>query len=228
VANVLTITLTLFSLIVAILAFNYARQSGAQQSAILESQRTTLVDSQRALASVVGQLDDQRRLLDETLKTSTNHLTLVRDAYEAERKRLARRPEIRIGIGTMSEAEIEHPLPLPIEADNFARIDIMLENIGDADLRRPTVIVRAAPGGQGIYFEPRRVRSGEQRNPFQFSGPNVQDIRPMSVAKVKTKFEVDVHVPPAVNAFDIEVRVFGEDAPAVTRMLHFAPTRGKP
>lgn len=213
--NVVLLFLGILSLVVAGIALSDARRTGAEEQRILD-------ESRKALESLVGQLNYQRTLIDDTLKTSSSHLELVREAYEEERRRLARRPAVAIGIRSIPDDKLGGLIGIPVAGDGWGRVDFLVRNTGDLDLLGATVIVRATP--QTISVDRRGLRvARDDRHTVQITA---DPIRQFEVVQLASAFSLDVRVPPEIaQPFTLRFQIYGEGLTMVDRTFRFQAIR---
>ena len=218
-ANLVLLVLAILALVVAGAAYRKAQESGVEQQKVLEAEQSALSESRQALAAISGQLTDQRKLLDATVDAMGQQLKAAQQAYEDERKRLARKPIIDVRVGEITGAQLDSLIRVDIDAHGYTPMDFLIANVGDADLAAPTVIVQAFP--PTVFVDERDVHILERPDHYTLQ---------MSQADIKAKSEparcaVDVKVPLDVNEFQISVSVFRQGFSAAARNFRFAAGR---
>ena len=163
--------LAVAALLVASAAYREAHESGMQQQKLFEAEQSALTESRQALTSVVGQLNEQRKVLDATLDTVTQQLKAVQDAREEELKRIARRPVIDIRVGEITGAQLDSLIRVDIDAHGYTPIDFLVVNTGNAELQAPTVIVQAFPPSVFVDQRETHILERPDHNVLQLSAP---------------------------------------------------------
>lgn len=218
VANLLATVAGVGSLVVAITALNESRTSGAATAKILDASRVALERSAESLGSLLGQVDAQRKLLDETLAVQADHLALSKRQYDEAAKLAASHPIIELGIGSIPADKLDQPITLKMATDGWGPIDVIMKNVGDADLVSPTVLIVA--DRPDIRISRRSGRDG-------LAGPQLQIAETLNVIQFRlsetlSKFEIEVFVPRTVTEpFHLRVRVLGQGMATVQRSFAF-------
>jgi uncharacterized iron-regulated membrane protein len=218
-ANIVLLFLAVVALLVAGAAYREAHDTDVQQQKTFDEQQLALSHSRDALAAVVGQLNEQRKLIDAAVATLREQLKLVQDAHEEERRRIARKPIIDIRVGEITGAQLNSLIRVDIDAQSYTPIDFLISNRGDADLPAPTVVIQAFP--PSVFVDERGIHIPERpdHNVLQMSPGNI-------VAKGEpVRCSVDVKVPLDVVEFHIAVSVFREGFSAATRNFRFGQGR---
>lgn len=205
--NIMLFLISLFSLYVALAAFDYARQAGAEQGASLDASR-------RALESVVATAQKQQELLDESLKVSAGHFALVKQQREDELRRLAQKPRFEFALGSIAEKELREQQRIRVRADQrgIVEFDFIVKNVGDATARQPVLLVNAQPPTVGVS-EHGQARRTANAYLLQIGGLAVMDMPPFQIAKTPYRYSVDAFVPPDVGAFSLTFKMWGDNAP---------------
>ncbi len=214
IVNVAVLIVAVFSLWVAFKAYNAAEQSSKEQTESLEGSR-------QALQSAVDLSVKQQRLLDDSLKISRKHFELVEKQWQQEQERMSRRPQVEVHLGSISAQDLLKEEPITIQLSN-AKSEVFsfrVKNTGNAPVRKPTVMIVATP--ESVFVELGQFGTPRpNRNVWQFSGPNVNDILQFDISQVFYKFSVWFRVPANVDEFDIRFQIFGENLPKQVRRLH--------
>ena len=218
-ANIVLLFLGVLALLVAGAAYREAHDSRVRHQELFEAQQLVLHDSRLALTSVIGQMNEHRKLLDGSLATLNEQLRLVQEAHEEERKRVARRPVIDIRVGEITGAQLDSLIRVDIDARGYTPIDFLIANVGDADLLAPAVVVQAFP--PTVFVDQREVHIVERpdHNVLQLSPGDVKH------RSEPARCPVDVKVPLDVAEFQISVSVFRQGFSAVTRNFRFGAGR---
>jgi hypothetical protein len=218
-ANIVLLFLGVLAVLVAGAAYREAYESRTRQQQLAEAELTAHEESRQALGAVAAQLSDQRKLLDRTIETLNEQLKQVQQAYEEERKRIARRPIIDIRVGEIAGAQLNSLIRVDTDAQGYTPIDFLIVNTGDADLPTPAVVIQAFP--PSVFVDERGVRIPERPD------HNVLQLAPGTVKHQSepVRCRVDVRMPPDVAEFQISVSVFRQGFSAATRNFRFGAGR---
>jgi hypothetical protein len=220
IVNIAIFLLTLISLFYAVAAYQYAIASGAEQQRTLESTR-------KALEQEVATTDRQRQLLDSSLSVLSEHLSVVKNQWEGEKERLARKPMAEISLGDLTPDHLltEPTIPILFQGSTM-RFDFTVKNVGNAPVLHPVVIFRATPDSVGV--NPPGVDLPKQlHNVLQMSGNQVEDLVPYDIAQIPYSFQVEATVPNDIATFDLEFCLFAQNLAKQVRRVHITVIRGQ-
>jgi hypothetical protein len=214
--NIVLFVIAIVSLIVALAAYQSAEQSGREQQQIL-------VSSRQALESVVGVAVKQQGLLDRSLQVSESHLRLAEQARTEELERRGRRPKLEVSLGEISANDLRSAKRFNVARNRQGVVELgfFVKNLGNAPLIRPVILMRALPAAVALYPVGNVRTTRTNPNVFQFSGPTILDLLPLAQNPVPYGFSLEAVVPESEKAFDMEVRIFGENLSAVTLKIGF-------
>jgi hypothetical protein len=217
IVNIAIFLLTLISLCYAAAAYQYAIASGAEQQKTLESTR-------KALEQEVATTDRQRQLLDTSLSVLSEHLSVVKKQWEAEKERLARKPVVEISLGTLTPAQLLQEPTIPVlMQDSTMRFEFIVKNVGNAPAVHPTVIFVATPAS--VRVNPPGVDIPKQAiNVLQMSG-NREDLVPYEIAQIPYSFQAEAKVPNDIPTFDLEFYLFAQNLAKQVRRVRITISR---
>jgi hypothetical protein len=207
--QVLTAVFTVGAILIAFASYQYAN-AGQRQLAAVEEHAKTLESQRQAL-------DASRRSLEQTLEASEKsretHARMLENAKESREALHAdvesarqqeesqgmpiRRPRVEFGLGETEWAQLRSGVATKLpHSDGQVVADLVVRNVGNARLVRPTVLVRALPS---------RVKV----TPSQFSGSTSDDIPPARVSGGGVVYSVSASVPDDVQSFVLIVVIYG-------------------
>jgi len=244
--NIATLVVALFSLYVAVAAYQKSVKDSEEQQKSLDASREQLqavVDAatkqQEILSRNLETSKAQQELLSKSLEISKSQLGLVKEQRKEEQERQARKPIAEIHLQTTTGSkplddleklpEIDFPLE---QSKRWGQIVFVVLNKGKVEIIRPVVKIVSSQDkvsvdndGVGLLRAQGRLRDPTIHNDIQFSGPGVIDIEPAEVAGGGYRFTVDITVPDSITAFDLTFLIHGNNLPRKAHTLHFKVIR---
>jgi hypothetical protein len=207
--HVLTAVFTVGAILIAFASYQYANAGQRQLTAVeeqakaLESQREALDASRRSLEQTLDASEKSRethvRMLENAKQSREALQADVESARQHEENQGTpiRRPRIEFGLGETEWAQIRSGTPAKLpESGGEVVADVVVRNVGNARLVRPTLLVRALPS---------RVKV----EPSQFSGSTSEDIPPARISGGGVVYSVSATVPDDVQSFVLVVVIYG-------------------
>jgi len=218
--DVLAFIISIASLYIALASYQEAQKSGAEQQRSLEASR-------KALESVIETAQKQRTLLEENLKTASTHLALVQQQRKEEMRRLAKKPGVEIGLGSISSKQLKalKHINVAVDENNVATFNFLVTNIGDAPVIQPDVLIIAEPRNVLLDQRGNRVSKRDNHNVVQFSGPTSLDLLPFEISKTPYAYTIDAVVPPTVKEFSLDFSIYGLNQALTTAKAHIVVIR---
>ena len=219
VVNVFLFIISIVSLYIALAAFNYARAAGADQQQSLDASRS-------ALDAVVSTAGKQQQLLDENLKIAFAHFEVVKQQRDEELRRLQRKPRLEITVGNLTKEEISKLEAIRVAPNerSIIPIDFIVTNQGDVALLHPLILITADPS---MVVVSQRGQSASADNPnwLQLGGLAFMDILPYEITQTGYSYKVDVVVPPDVQDFVLDFKIWGENLAVQSQLMKFFAVR---
>ncbi|MEK7791672.1 MAG: hypothetical protein AAB306_00820 [Pseudomonadota bacterium] len=244
--NIATLVVAVFSLYVAVAAYQKSVKDSEEQQKSLDASREQLqavVDAatkqQEILSRNLETSKAQQELLSKNLEISKSQLSLVKEQRKEEQERQARKPIAEITLQTpagpkpLDDLEKLPEIDFPLEKGRkWEKVVFRVLNKGKAEIIRPVVKIFSSQdkvsvdeGGYGHFRAEGRLRDATLRNEIQFSGLSVNDIEPAEIAGGGSLFTVDITVPDSINAFDLTFLIHGKNLSRKAHTLHFKVIR---
>lgn len=220
ITNLVALGLTFLAVYVAIVSYRLTVEAAKDQQVSLDASR-------RALESVVSVARAQQDLLRQTLDTSQAQLRILQEQWKKEEERLARKPEVEISFGTVPWSVLRRnpTLALPASSEGWSTFTFLVVNRGNAPVVKPMVLIVAKPSIVKLDQVGYHQASRPNHNVYLFSGPNVVDLQPASLAGRPYSFAVDAWAPAELTGSDLEFSIMGENLKVRTVRIHFEISR---
>lgn len=244
--NIATLVVAIFSLYVAVAAYQKSVKDSEEQQKSLDASREQLqavVDAatkqQEILSRNLETSKAQQELLSKSLEISKSQLSLVKEQRKEEQERQARKPIAEINLQTTTGPKSLDDLEKLSEIDfslehgkRWKEVVFRVLNKGKVEIITPTVRIVSSQDtvavereGTGRLREGGRLRDPTIHNAIQYSSPEVNDIEPAEVAGGGYAFTVDITVPDSINAFDLTFLIHGKNLSRKAHTLHFKVLR---
>ena len=210
------------SLEIAKRTFEDQERSGPIQQKTLEDSRDAASAIVRSSREQVALLDRaasaalrQQQILDRGVRTADASLSLSRSRDAEERKRLARKPDLQLGIGFQSEPGSEDYVPVwepgmsldglhllcPRSKDGDVRFVWFVRNVGDALAVQPRMEVIAEPRTVLLSADAATL----SLNNSNHAGRALADIPPNNVMDVPFLYDFFARTPKGVDRWKVTV-----------------------
>ncbi len=240
--NMATLVVAIFSLFVAVAAYQKSVEDNEEQQKSLDASREQLqavVDAatkqQEILSRNLETSKAQQELLSKNLEISKSQLDLVKAQRKEEQERQARKPIAEINLQTttgpkpLDDLEKLPEIDFPLEqGKRWGKVVFLVLNKGKVEIIRPVVKIFSSQDkvsvendGVGLLRAQGRLRDPTIHNDIQFSGPDVNDIETAEVAGGGYRFTVDITLPDSINAFDLTFLIHGKNLSRKAYTLHF-------
>jgi multidrug efflux pump subunit AcrA (membrane-fusion protein) len=243
-----TLVIAIFSLYVAVAAYQKSVTDSEEQQKNLDASRSQLqavVDAatkqQEILSQNLETSKAQQDLLSKSLETSKiqqeiqrknldtskAQLGVLEEQQKREAERQARKPIAEISLQTNAGMKLLDDLEKVPEIEfrleeskKWSRLVFLVLNKGKAEISRPVVRIVASP--ETVFIDRAELRLAErvEHNTIQFSGPTFNDIEPAEVTGGPYKYMVDITVPDSINAFDLNFSITGKNLTRKEHTLH--------
>jgi len=216
--NFVALLVALFSLYIAMRSYDDATKSGEQQQKVLESSR-------QALEKVVGTAQKQQNLLEQNLEASRTQLAVVKEQWQTQLELLKRKPKLKVVLDNISLEGLKKAVLMPKEfrQEGTPVMSLTIDNLGNAPVIKPTIIVKTSSKlvllQKEKFTDPMIVEHPSEQ--IEFTGARILDIQPHIRSKTPYEYRFRVFVPDEAEAFDLQIRVFGENLDAKDYKVDF-------
>lgn len=238
--NIATLVIAIFSLYVAVAAYQQSVKDGKEQQENIDASRRQLqavVDAatkqQELLKQNLETSKSQQQILTTNLETSKAQLGLLQEQWRREQEHLARKPiaEVTMWVGGKETSieeirkltEVEFRLE---KGKEWGRWEFNLRNRGNTEIIKPFVKVSVSPTTISVFNKDYRINDGLDHHSLQFD--NLRDIEPIEVTKIPYRFTVDIMVPQTEEQFDLFFSVHGSNLPRQQWKIHAKVIREAP
>jgi hypothetical protein len=244
--NMATLVVAIFSLYVAVAAYQKSVKDSEEQQKSLDASREQLqavvnaaTKQQEILSRNLETSKAQQELLSKNLEISKSQLGLVKEQRKEEQERQARKPIAEINLQTttgpkpLDDLEKLPEIDFPLEqGKRWGKVVFLVLNKGKVEIIRPVVKIFSSQDkvsvdndGIGHLRAEGRLRDPTIHNEIQFSGPDVNDIETAEVVGGGYRFTVDITVLDSINAFDLTFLIHGKNLSRKAHTLHFKVIR---
>lgn len=223
--NMATLVIAIFSLYVAVAAY----QKSVKDS---EEQQKSLDDSRKQLQAVVDAASKQQEILTKNLETSKAQLNLLEEQWKRELERQGRKPNVELSFATNKGtiklddlAKTEFGFSFSDKDKKWGRVHLLVINTGKESVIRPVVRMEASPNTVFIDRPDQRIMERNDHSVLQYSGMEILDIEPVDISGGPSSFSGDVTVPDGIESFDIKFVISAKNLKRKEQVLHFKINR---
>jgi hypothetical protein len=237
-ANMATLVVALFSLYVAIAAYQESVRDSEEQQKSLDASREQLqavveslksqqhlqsqsLDTSKALLTLqerlVSTTREQQDVLTQSLETSRTLLALQKEERERLQELANRKPKVLALLGDVILEKSKVEIPLTVEkGTNRAYLPLHIRNVGTASLQKPSYVAHT-PNREGTIWLEGTI--SDVKRPFhtEQSGLMVKDLLTFRGSGTTYNSGIYIVAPETVSELDIMFSLTGEnlDSPFV-------------